>query len=55
MSLPKVLCLSDREAEAMFALHKLLLQTYLAAVVISCNEVKGKSALALPRNLAHAI
>ena len=35
----------------LFALHKLPLQTYLAAVVIFCNEVKGKSALALSRDL----
>ncbi len=31
----------------LFAFHKLPLQTYLAAIVIFCNEVKGKSALAL--------
>ena len=35
----------------LFACHKLPLQTYLAAVVIFCNEVKGKSALALSRDL----
>ena len=35
----------------LFAFHKLPLQTYLAAVVIFCNEVKGKSALALSREL----
>jgi len=35
----------------LFAFHKLPLQTYLAAVVIFCNEVKGKSALALSRDL----
>ena len=35
----------------LFAHHKLPLQTYLAAVVIFCNEVKGKSALALSRDL----
>src|ERR1700712_2830310 len=102
LSLAKVLCLGDREAEAMFAgirwldtagkpvcphcgcwtvyearrpsgalrfrckacrkdfsltsgtlfaFHKLPLQTYLAAIVIFCNEVKGKSALALSRDL----
>ena len=33
------------------AFHKLPLQTYLAAIVIFCNEVKGKSALALSRDL----
>lgn len=35
----------------LFAFHKLPLRTYLAAVVIFCNEVKGKSALALSREL----
>ncbi len=35
----------------LFAHHKLPLQTYLAAIVIFCNEVKGKSALALSRDL----
>ena len=35
----------------LFAFHKLPLQTYLASVVIFCNEVKGKSALALSRDL----
>ncbi len=35
----------------LFAFHKLPLQTYLAGVVIFCNEVKGKSALALSRDL----
>jgi transposase-like protein len=35
----------------LFASHKLPLQTYLAAVAIFCNEVKGKSALALSRDL----
>ncbi len=35
----------------MFAFHKMALQTYLAAIVIFCNEVKGKSALALSRDL----
>ncbi len=34
----------------LFAFHKLPLQTYLAAIVIFCNEVKGKSALALSRD-----
>ncbi len=31
----------------MFASHKLPLRCYLAAIAIFCNEVKGKSALAL--------
>jgi transposase-like protein len=35
----------------LFAFHKLPLQTYLAAIVVFCNEVKGKSALALSRDL----
>lgn len=35
----------------LFASHKLPLRTYLAAIVIFCNEVKGKSALALSRDL----
>ena len=35
----------------LFAFHKLPLQTYLAAIVIFCNEVKGKSAWALSRDL----
>ncbi len=36
----------------LFAFHKLPLRTYLAAVVIFCNEVKGKSALVLSRELS---
>ncbi len=35
----------------LFAFHRMPLQTYLAAIVIFCNEVKGKSALALSRDL----
>ena len=35
----------------LFAFHKLPLRSYLAAIVIFCNEVKGKSALALSRDL----
>jgi hypothetical protein len=34
-----------------FAFHKLPLRSYLAATVIFCNEVKGKSMLALSRDL----
>ena len=34
-----------------FAFHKLPLRTYLAAIAIFVNEVKGKSALALSRDL----
>src|SRR6202453_4220967 len=36
---------------ALFAFHKLPLRTYLAAIAISANEVKGKNALALSRDL----
>jgi transposase-like protein len=35
----------------LFAHHKMPLQTYLAAIAIFVNEVKGKSALALSRDL----
>jgi transposase-like protein len=35
----------------LFAHHKMPLRVYLAAIVIFCNEVKGKSALALSRDL----
>ena len=35
----------------LFAFHKLKLRGYLMAVAIFCNEVKGKSALALSRDL----
>src|SRR5947209_3632489 len=35
----------------LFAFHKLPLRTYLAAIAIFCNEVKGKIALALSRDL----
>jgi transposase-like protein len=35
----------------LFASHKLPLKGYLAAIAVFCNEVKGKSALALPRDL----
>ena len=34
----------------LFAFNKLPLQTYPAAIVIFCNEVRGKSALALSRD-----
>lgn len=36
---------------SLFASHKLPLRCYLAAIAIFCNEVKGKSALALSRDL----
>lgn len=35
----------------LFASHKMPLQSYLAAIAIFCNEVKGKSMLALSRDL----
>src|SRR5208283_3566699 len=35
----------------LFASHKLPLRAYLAAIAIFCNEVKGKAALALSRDL----
>lgn len=35
----------------LFASHKLPLRTYLAAIAVFCNEVKGKSMLALSRDL----
>jgi transposase-like protein len=35
----------------LFAFHKMPLRTYLAATCIFVNEVKGKSALALSRDL----
>jgi transposase-like protein len=35
----------------LFASHKLPLKGYLAAIAIFCNEVKGKSALALSRDI----
>lgn len=38
-------------SDTLFAFHKLPLRTYLAAIAIFCNEVKGKSALALSRDL----
>src|SRR5579863_9077573 len=35
----------------LFAFHKMPLRMYLAAIAIFCNEVKGKAALALSRDL----
>ena len=35
----------------LFAFHKMPLRSYLAAIAIFCNEVKGKSMLALSRDL----
>ena len=35
----------------LFAWHKLPLKTYLLSIVVFCNEVKGKSMLALSRDL----
>ena len=39
------------ESGTLFAFHKMPLRNYLAAIAIFCNEVKGKSALALSRDL----
>src|SRR6195256_7069476 len=36
----------------LFASHKLPLRGYLAAIAVFCNEVKGKSMLAMSRDLA---
>jgi hypothetical protein len=38
-------------SRTLFASHKLPLRCYLAAIAIFCNQVKGKSALALSRDL----
>ncbi len=38
-------------AGTLFASHKLPLHVYLAAIAVFCNEVKGKSMLALSRDL----
>ena len=35
----------------LFASHKMPLRGYLAAIAVFCNEVKGKSMLALSRDL----
>src|ERR1700709_2248249 len=46
-------CRADFSATSgtLFAWHKLSLRTYLMAIVVFCNEVKGKSMLALSRDL----
>ena len=54
--LPRFRCKACRRdfsptSGTLFAYHKLPIQDYLAAVAIFCNEVKGKSALALSRDL----
>lgn len=38
-------------SSTLFAHHKLPIRDYLAAMAVFCNEVKGKSALALSRDL----
>lgn len=38
-------------SDTLFAFHKLPLRAYLAAIAIFCSEVKGKSMLALSRDL----
>jgi transposase-like protein len=42
---------SSLASGTLFAFHKLGIREYLAAVVVFCDEVKGKSALALARDL----
>ena len=46
-------CVSDFTVTSgtLFAFHKLPLRAYLAAIAVFCNEVKGKSALAMSRDL----
>jgi hypothetical protein len=44
-------CHSASVSGTLFASHKLPLKGYLAAIAIFCNEVKGKAALALSRDL----
>jgi transposase-like protein len=46
-------CRSDFSvtSNTLFASHKLPIRAYLAAIAIFCNEVKGKSMLALSRDL----
>src|SRR3954453_13531777 len=53
---PRFRCLACRRdfsptSGTLFAFHKLEIRDYLAAVVIFCDEVKGKAALALSRDL----
>ncbi len=43
--------LSSITSGTLFASHKLPLRMYLAAIAIFCNEVKGKSMLAMSRDL----
>src|ERR1700754_3080173 len=38
-------------SDTLFAWHKLPLKTYLMAIAVFCNEVKGKSMLAFARDL----
>jgi hypothetical protein len=44
-----------RTSGTLFAFHKLPLRPYLMTVAIFANEVKGKSMLALSRDLGNAI
>ena len=46
--------ISRSPSGTLFASHKLPLRCYLAAIAMFCNEVKGKSALALSRDLGLA-
>ena len=45
---------ADHVGNAIRVRHKLPLRSYLAAIAIFCNEVKGKSSLALSRDLGIA-
>jgi len=47
----RLLCPIASLLEDVFAHHKLPIRDYLAAIAIFCNEVKGKSSLALSRDL----
>ncbi len=46
--------ISSLTSGTLFASHKLPLRMYLAAIAIFVNEVKGKSALAMSRDLGLA-
>lgn len=41
-------------SRTLFAAHKLPLRTYLAAIAVFCNEVKGKSGIMAQTPLAFA-
>ena len=52
-ALPLRRCAQDFSVTSgtLFASHKLALRVYLAAIAVFCNEVKGKAALALSRDM----